>query len=595
MRYLFFIAVLIMPLLAQSKTLPKDLQWETNNSADTWADPNATKGGVFNDYIISFPPTLRTIGPDSNNSFRSFINANKMGLVSFHPTTWEIIPEIATHWAYGADKKTVYYKLDPAAKWSDGKSVTADDFLYTIKFMRSPHINAPWYNNHYTEQFEDVSKYDDHTISITGAVARSKEELHYYYGLGPTPEHFYGELDGDWVKKHNWKIVPNTGPYQISKIKKGKSVEFSLKENWWAKDYRYNKGRYNVNKVVIKVIRDDNIAFRHFEKGDIDSFDLVHPDYWHNKAKGKLFDNGYIHKVLFYNDMPRSASGFFLNMDKPILSDNDTRIGVAYALNFEKVIKTVLRDDYERLNAFHEGYGDYSNKNVKARPFDLEKANHYLTKAGWTEYNGSGIRIKNGKELSLEISYARKEHTDRWTIIKQDAKKAGINLELKLQDATAQYKTVMQKQHDIAAMGWSTGFKPAFWQHFHSDNAHKPQTNNVTNFDDKQIDDLIMEYRFETDTSKRIALSQKLEQMIHDSAAFIPSFKVSYTRGAHWRWLKFPKVPGTKTSATLYSPFGNGGVFWIDSKMKIDTMAARKSSTRYTPVNNVYEQFKVTQ
>lgn len=573
-------------------TLPKGLKWQTNNESPNWSSPLSEKGGTYTDYILTFPPTLRTVGPDSNSSFRSNINANQLGLTGFHPNTLEIIPEIATQWAYGKDGKTVYYKLDKAARWSDGNPVTADDFLFTLEFMRSKHINAPWYNNYYTEQVLDVSKYDDHTISVTGAVARPKDELHYYYGLSPTPKHFYKKLDKNWVKKHNWKIIPNTGPYQITKIKKGKEVIFTRKEDWWAKDKKYNQNRFNVDRVRLKVIRDANIAYKHFEKGELDTFALVQPEFWHNKAKGKLYDNGYLTKAIFFNDMPRSSSGLFINQANPILKDKNVRIALAHALNFQQVIDTVLRGDYERLQAFHTGYGDYSNADITAREFDLAKANSILDEAGWNKRDGKGIRTKEGNRLSLDLVYGRKEHNKRWSIIKQSAIKAGIELNLKLQDSSAHYKTIMQKQHQLASLGWSTGFRPAFWQHFHSENANKPQTNNITNTANSKMDNMIMEYRSATDESIRKQLANNLAQMIHDNASFIPDFKVPYTRGAHWRWIKLPEVPATKTSGSLYSPFADGGIFWIDTKAKIETKAARKSRTKFESTVNVYEQYR---
>ena len=40
----------------------------------------------------------------------------------------------------------------------------------------------------------------------------------------------------------------------------------------------------------------------------------------------------------------------------------------------------------------------------------------------------------------------------------------------------------MGDKHQAAWMGWSGGgLSPRYWQFYHSDNAHKPQTNNVTN------------------------------------------------------------------------------------------------------------------
>jgi microcin C transport system substrate-binding protein len=578
---------------AAKPALPADLIWETNNSAKPWSSTEAKAGGTFTDFILTFPPTLRTVGPDSNSSFRSYINANQLGLTHFHPNTMEVIPQIATHWAYGKDGKTVFYKIDKQARWSDGVLVTAGDFIFTLDLMRSKHINAPWYNNHYSNELTNVTAYNDHTISITGRVAKPKDELHYFYGLTPTPKHFYKNITKDWVKNYNWEVVPNTGPYQISEIKKGKRITFRKKENWWAADRPLNKYRFNADKVVLNVIRDVNMAYKYFEKGELDTFSLILPEFWHNKAKGFLYDNGYLEKFVFYNDTPRSSSGLFLNTATPILKDRNVRIALAHSLNFDRVIKTILRGDYERLDAFHTGYGEFSNANIKARDFDLPKSNALLDGAGWNDRGGDGIRIKDGQRLSVNLVYGRKEHSDRWSILKQDALKAGIELNLKLQDSSSHYKTIMQKQHQIAALGWSTGFRPAYWQHFHSENANKPQTNNITNINNKDIDDNITAYRSETDNNKRIVLANKLAQQIHDEAAFIPSFMVPYTRGAHWRWIKFPDVPANKTSNSLYSPFGDGGVFWIDPVIEIDTKAARKNNSKYPVIERTFKNYLV--
>jgi microcin C transport system substrate-binding protein len=587
-------SLVLLPMLSLAlPSLPSGLTWETNNDAKPWSSKEARSGGTFTDFILTFPPTLRTVGPDSNSSFRSYINANQMGLTHFHPNTLEVIPQIATHWAYGSDGKTLFYKIDKKARWSDGVPVTAADFIFTLELMRSKHINAPWYNNHYSKELTDVTAYDDHTISITGRVSKPKDELHYYYGLTPTPKHFYKNITENWVKDYNWKVIPNTGPYQISEVKKGKRITFKKKEDWWASDRPLNKGRYNVDKVVLRVIRDVNIAYKHFEKGELDTFSLILPEFWHNKAKGFLFENGYLEKFVFYNDTPRSSTGLFLNTATPILKDKSVRIALAHSLNFDRVIKTILRGDYERLNAFHTGYGEFSNPNIKAREFDLAKSNMLLNEAGWNERGGDGIRTKNSKRLSVNLVYGRKEHNDRWAILKQDALKAGIELNLKLQDSSSHYKTIMQKQHQIAALGWSTGFRPAFWQHFHSENANKPQTNNITNISNQSIDDGITAYRSETDNSKRMQLANELAQLIHDEAAFIPSFMVPYTRGAHWRWVKFPDIPANKTSNSLYSPFGDGGIFWIKPEIEIETKAARKNKTRYPVIEKTFDIFSV--
>ena len=58
-----------------------------------------------------------------------------------------------------------------------------------------------------------------------------------------------------------------------------------------------------------------------------------------------------------------------------------------------------------------------------------------------------------------------------------------------------------------------------------------------------------------------------------------------YTREGFWRWIKLPPFYATRTSSTLFSPFGStGGLFWIDPQEKEDTMQARRSGSNFPPM-----------
>lgn len=574
--------------------LPANLQWQTNDTDPIFADPNAKRGGRFRTFMTSFPPTLRLVGPDSNSSFAGYLRANNLSLVNMHPNTLNPIPELATHWAFDTDGRTVYFKLDPAARWSDGTPVTADDYLFALEFMRSKHIVAPWYNNYYTEIITDVIKYDAHTIAVREANPKPANELLFEVALSPVPKHFH-TLDEHWVDAYNWRIEPNTGPYAIGDIRKGKYIEFARKADWWGDDKRFFRHRFNVDHVRIKVIRDLNVAYNYFAKGELDSFPLIMPRLWYKKAQGEPYDDGYIGRIKFYNDTTQPAQGFFLNEDDPLLADRNLRYGFAHALNFDKMLATVLRGDYERKQTANEGYGDYSNRSIRARAFDLAQADRYLKLAGWSERGADGIRVKNGQRLSLRISYSSDDHTSRLVVLKEEALKAGIELTLQLLDGTAYYKQVMEKKHQIAWMGWSGGgIAPAYWEFYHSDNAHKPQTNNVTNTDDPELDKKIIAYRDATTKEVRVRLAHEIEQIIHDNGAYIPGYKVPYTREGFWRWLKLPPALATRTSDSVFEPFGStGGLFWIDEAEKENVQKARILGEKFAPINIVDERWRL--
>ena len=574
--------------------LPEDIEWLTNTEDPVFSSSESKKGGIFRETLENFPLTFRTVGPDANTSFRSAILGNQYSLIGIHPNTLKIIPELATHWAYGKDKKTMYFKLNKDARWSDGKPVTAGDFAFTLEFMRSPHIIAPWYNDYYTKEIDKVIVYGPHTLAVVAT--KAIPDLHLTLGLQPTPKHFYGTLNKEFIKKYNWKIVPNTGPYQISDFDKGKKIKFKRKKDWWAKDLKYYQNRFNVDTIIFEVVKDYNLQWEYFKKGKIDVFSLQDPKYWHEKANTPVILNGYVNKIWFYNDTQRSAGGLWLNQSKEIFKDKNVRYAFAHAMNFGKVIRQVLRNDYSRLENSVVGYGPYSNTKIKARRFNLAKVEEYMTKAGWHR-GPDGIWTKNGVRFSVDITYGFDDHTPKLAVLKEEAKKAGIELNLQLLDPTAWYKKIMQKSHDVAYLNFSTNLRPSYWQGWHSDNAHKSDTNNLTETDDPELDKLIDQYRNSLDEKERIALSLEIQEKIHEIGAFVPAFMAPYIRQACWRWWRLPKVPGTKRTTSLFAMFdsGTGGLFWYDKSLHEETKTAMKSGKIYEPVTIVDETYRMKQ
>jgi len=141
--------------------LPADLKWETGMNEPEIGDPKATKGGTYNTFINNFPATLRPFGPESNHSFRGEIYDNiGISLIGIHPVTKNPIPGLANQWALSADKRTVFYKLDPEATYSNGKSVNAIDFMANIYVRVSQNVNNPFSRQYYKEQIANLTIYD---------------------------------------------------------------------------------------------------------------------------------------------------------------------------------------------------------------------------------------------------------------------------------------------------------------------------------------------------------------------------------------------------------------------------------------------------
>jgi len=578
--------------MAEPADLPSDLDWQDGMDQPVFASPEAVRGGTLRSFILNFPPTVRYVGPDSNHSFRSvLLDDNAIGLVSRHPVTGKFFAALAEEWAVSQDKRTVYFKLRPEAKFSDGEPVTAEDFLYLFYFMQSPHIVAPWYNDWYSKEYDGITRYDEKTIAVH--LSNPKPEPLEFAGIRPVPAHFHGTLGPDWVPTNQWRFEPTTGPYELlpKNIRSNRSIRMTRVDDWWADDHKFYQHRYNPESKHYELVRDLNLAYERFKKGDFDLFSLTLPEYWYERSEGvEEYERGLIRKAVFYNQVPRPSIGLWINTAVAGLDNPDIRKGIQHSMNFERVIDKHFRGDYSRLNTTSDGYGEFTNPNIRARDFSIEKARESFARAGYTEQGPDGIlRNADGDRLSFTLLVSQGPRVDVAQILKEEARKTGLEINILSMEPTSAYKQVMEKQHQITFSGWNTSLPyPRYWEGFHSDNANRPQTNNISNTANPEMDLLIDQYRTSTDLAEKRELAHQLEQMVYDEAAFIPGYKVPFYRVGYWAWIRFPD----KFDVPLSDSPGQSGLYWIDLEEKKKILEDRKGDTRRPNEILIFDEWK---
>ncbi len=581
--------------------LPAGLKWENGMDLPEIGSPEAKKGGTLNAFMDDFPRTLRTVGPDSNGSFRAYITDTAMNYAQQHPNVGGYFPGLAKEWAIDREHHTVYIRLNPAARWSDGVPVTMDDVFFAFYYFQSPYNNAPWYQDFYTVQYKSITRYDDQTFAIT--IAESKPDFESYaLELGPEPRHFYKGFGKDYVSAYQWKFRPTTGAYIIrdEDIRKGSSITLTRNKDWWAKDLEFWRYRFNPDKLRIEVIRDVDKAFETFARGDLDMFGMNLAKYNYEKLPdlSPLVQKGYIHKVIFRNDIPRSGFGIWMNASKPLLDDVNIRKGLQHAMNWDLVLSEFFRGDWAREQTVADGYGDLTNPDIKAPGYSVVEADESFAKAGFTKRGPDGILMNAGGErLSFNLSTGYSTLADVLTILEREARKAGVELKLEVLDATAGFKKVQEKTHELALTGFSisaTEKYPRFWESWHGVNAYekdgslKVQTNNLTSTNIPEMNELIDKYRVSESHEEKVQLARRIEQIIHDSAAYIPgAYRPDY-RLAFWRWIRWPADFNVKKSETASDYY----LHWIDQELRRGTLDALKSGATFPPVIKTYDQYK---
>lgn len=606
----------------QFKTLadiPADLTWEDGGDLPDLGSPDAKKGGTLYLSLSDFPRTLRLFGPDSNGSFRPWILDNvRMGLARRHPNDTSIdangnfryFPGVAQAWAVDRATRTVYVRLNPTARFSDGEPVTTNDMMFSFYFWHQPFIQAPWSNNHFQRNYSNITRYDAHNFSLTFPEAKPNMVAN-ALELGPLPLHFFHELGEDYVQRYQWRFVPTTGPYVIEdeNLKKGRSVTLTRLDDWWAKDLKFWRNRYNPDRIRLTVIRDTAKRFEAFRKGELSAFSITLPEYFYEKlpASDELVSGGFVHRSVFYNDIPRPTYGLWINSGRPLLNNQDIRVGVNYAVNWDKVIAEYFRGDYSRMRTTADGYGEFTHPTLQARKFDVEAALARFAAAGFSERGPDGVLVNEaGERLSFTLSTGYESLKDTLTILREEALKAGLELRLEVLDGTAAWKKVQEKQHDIqfSAFNVSPEMYPRYWETYHSVNAYdspwladgspnperklKPQTNNLQSIANPELDKRIEAYRASDSVDRMRALAFEMEEILHEDGSFIPGFVIPFLRTAYWRWVQWPEDFNVKlaTSNVEYH------VLWIDEAIREATQKARRNGETFEVHDMVFDRYK---
>jgi microcin C transport system substrate-binding protein len=592
--------------------LPDNLIWEDGSDLPDIGSQNARKGGVEKTFMQDFPRTFRLIGPDANSSFRPFLLDDvQFGLLSVHPNVrGAMFPALAESWARGDDGRTVYFRLREGLTWSDGEPITVEDFFFMFYFYRSPWILAPWYNDYATRLYTGIAKYDDRTLSVT--YHQAKPDILYRTGsVRPIPMHFYKEFGEDFVERYQWRFEPTTGPYILNErdVRRGRSVTLRRNNNWWGRDLPFMRNRFNVDEIRIEVIRHAPNSLENFRSGEIDIIGLSLPDWWHNQMPNdhELVRNGFIHKTVFYNQIPRPSFAIRMNSHQSLLNNQDIRIGLNYALNWDMVIEQVFRGDFVRMRTTVDGYGPVTHPELTARQFSVRNAESYFAKAGFNQRNRDGI-LENaeGQRLSFTLTFGSQLYADAMNVIQQQARRAGVNLNLEMLDGTAAWKKVQEKNHELAFTAFATSVEdyPRFWEPFHSDNAYdraffedgsinpnrqvKVQTNNLTMTANWELDQLIMQYDNSADMDEITELAHRIQEILHDDAAFNPAFVMPFYRVGYWRWVQWPEDFNVMQSRSA----GEFHVHWIDEDMRRETLAARRAGQTFPAKIQIFDRYR---
>ncbi len=541
--------------------------WETNTEFDLIGDPRAVKGGTMRDFILSFPGTLRMAGPEWNTVVNYMIsNLVYEQLLTLHPTSLQYIPVIATHWKIDPDKKTFRFRIDPNARFSDGAPVTAEDVVASWKFHTDKGIQDLYFNGQYNKLEMPVAE-SKYIVRM-----KAKELAWRNFEVAATmrvfPANVLKQFDGKkYLEDYNFKLMPGTGPYTVSEsdIDKGKSITLRRRKDYWAANRRANVGQFNFDEYRYVVVRDDNLAFEMFKKGELDYFYINRPKVWADELNYDAVQRGLIAKRAIYNNTPADLAYIAFNTRRKPWDDVRIRKALALLFNREQLIEKLFYNQYTPTNSFYPA-SIYENPNNPKNLYNPQEALKLLAEAGWKDHNAQGQLTKNGQPLQAELLYSAKVYEPWLTVYQEDLRKAGITLNLRFINPETRFKMLMQRQFEVSPGAWGAGSVfPEPRPEYHSEMANVENTNNISGFNDKRIDELCEKYEVTFDPNDRVNILKELDGVLAAQYQYILRWYDAAQRIAYWN--KFGMPEGSFSRVGDYSGSlapGIAQLWWID-------------------------------
>ncbi len=512
-------------------------------------------GGQQWDPIVGYNP----LGDNMNNGL--ILSAAPRGtrtvmfetLYMYNGLDGKLYPLLADgDYAWNDDLTVLTLKIKPAAKWSDGKPVTADDVVATWDV--STKIQNGTYTG-YAPYIEGIENVDGAVVikaklNDEGKPANPLQVLNFLCGVYIVQK--------DWAEglcaKHNddqtairTDPTPDavySGPYGPY-FANDQLVAFVRNDNYWGQDASM-WGKLPAPKYLAHTIYKDNDAtLVAFQAGQID----VNQQFIANVQK--LWEEQGL-PIATYSDEPpygicATMPTAWYNMDIPVMQVKEVRKAIAMAVDYDNIIENAMTNqspsfaDVPRsvMNPTAGEQAMYDHEAVKDLQWvgkDYEGAKALLDAAGIVDSDGDGWREYEGKKISLKACCP-----DGWTdwqaamnMVAEAGKAIGIEI-IATFPTWDQYQTVFTKgaQTEYEIFMWSpAGAEPAApWSRvraFMSSEFVGVDNNwsgNFGHYKNERIDEIIKQIPLTTDEAELKALYTEATKIYLDE---VPSFSLMY-------------------------------------------------------------------
>ncbi|MCX7877513.1 MAG: ABC transporter substrate-binding protein [Ignavibacteria bacterium] len=571
-----FSAVFSLTLAACSGK-KKDGQTTLDDSKDNMPAPADTNGAVVGDWIViremADPEKLNPIV--SNDASASEICSYMFeSLLGQSKETYELIPALAELPEVSSDNLTYTFRMNKNARFSDGKPLTGNDVIFTLKFIKNPFVDNAAMRNYY-EMIEKAELVDGDPYKVKFTLEKPNwRAIYTLAGLQVLPKHV---LDPENITdKFQWsefkdmriaaknpdikkfadfvnsqevsrsaKYLIGSGPYVFEKWETGAGVTIRRNPDYWGKNLSPNYP----NKIIFKTIQDNSAALVAAKNKEIDAMYVIKPSDFYNDLK-----NPEQFKLIKARPFEPAYAYLAWNQKNPLFKDRKVRWALSHLVDRKTIIERVLFGDGVPIQS-HIFYKNKKllNENLPVIEYDPEKAKKLLEEAGWKDTDGNGILDKmiDGKKVEFKFTFLSNTNPVRKQIllvIVDALKKVGIQAEVQELEWSVYLDKTKKHEFDATYSAWTSPTTPPDpYQIWHSSQAEGEGSNYIS-FINKENDSLIEAYRNEMDEAKRIEIIKKWQQLIYDEQPYTflwsPRSRYVYdSRFKNTRWYNYQPSP----------------------------------------------------
>lgn len=455
------------------------------------------------------PPSLDWSLATDHVSFNVISNL-MVGLTEFDKNL-KPAPVIAKSWEVLDGGKKIVFHLRDDVKWTDGKTVRAQDFEYSWKRLLNRNTASQY--AYILFDIVDAQKYNEGKIkepSTVGVQAQDDQTLvvtlrhpaSYFLAITtfevtyPQRQDRIDKFASRWTEPAN--IVTN-GPFRLVSWKHENEIELAANADFF-------RGKPKLDKVLMYMVNEKTTALAMFEQGQLDFIDESHSIPPLEKPRVATLPG--------YKLVPQLRGEYYaFAVDRKPFDSAKVRRAFGLAIDRE-VFPRILQGGRIPATSWIPPGMLAHNPKIGLK-FNPEEARRLLAEAGYP--GGKGLPpIVLGYNTDEEKKLVAEAVQSMWQ------KNLGVTVKIENQEWKVFLDKLRNDPFPVFRSGWGADYPDPdnFMKLFTSDSG-----NNNGRWKNRQYDQLLDEAARESDAAKRVALYDQAQKLLTETdAAIVPLY-----------------------------------------------------------------------